>query len=125
KKSIPKNNIKDSSMKEESQDFAQSQKMALTYKEELNIYLSQNKRYPRRALKLRQSGVVQLQVLITPSGEFRRVRVVTPSGFETLDQAATKLLNRLARFKPLPNGYKGTGEFIVPISYELKGTQRL
>lgn len=95
---------------------------SLTYVQELQAFLEKNKSYPKTALRLRHSGVVQLRLVIAPDGTFSHVEILNPSPFETLNGAALQLVSGLKAFKPLPSDFKGDGEFIVPIAYRLKGS---
>lgn len=93
----------------------------LSYAEELKIYLERNKKYPRRALRLKQSGIVLVQLKIKSNGEFGEIELVQPSSFPLLDQAALNLISRLGRFKPLPAGLGSSTNFTIPVAYVLRG----
>ncbi len=100
----------------------ESEGAPLDYVEELRAYLEKNKNYPKSALRLRQSGVVQLRLVISDDGNFDHIEILAPSPFDSLNNAALNLVSDLKRFKPLPEELRGDGEFIVPIAYQLKGS---
>jgi protein TonB len=71
-------------------------------------------RYPRDALRQRESGTVVLLVAISESGEPIGVRVLQSSGFAELDDTARRQVADRYRFK--------TGSarlFRVPIAFQL------
>lgn len=107
----------------ETERFLKSQegkKMMASYVQQLKLYLEQNKRYPRTALRLRQSGTVKIRLKIKTDGEFGEVEVISPSPFKILNNAAVDLLKGLGRFKPLPEKLDNDEEFVIPIAYQLK-----
>jgi TonB family protein len=99
----------------------EGQRLLATYAEQLKLYLEQNKRYPRAAIRLRHSGTVKVRLHITTDGRFADIRVINPSPFPTLNKAAVQLLRELGRFKPLPESFKKQEEFVIPIAYHLTG----
>ncbi len=90
-----------------------------SYAQELKTFIEKNRFYPRRALVMEQTGVVTVRLKINARGEFISVEVVEASDYALLNQAATDLITKLGQFKPLPTVYRGSGEFIVPINYQL------
>lgn len=92
---------------------------AASYASELKNFIAKNRFYPRRALMLEQTGTVKVLLKINPDGSFARIEVVEPSEYDTLNLAAKNLLSGLKSFKPLPQSFQGTGEFIVPINYQM------
>ena len=93
----------------------------LSYTQELKFFLERNKKYPRPARRMRQSGIVKLKVNISQSGQFSNVVILSPAPFSSLNTAAVELFKKLGKFKPLPKDYKGNNEFIIPIAYKLNG----
>ncbi len=96
--------------------------VALSYTQELKVFLEKNKHYPRQAIQLKQTGVVQLQVKIGLNGVFEEVHLTKTSAFPLLDQAAIDLINRLGRFKPLPEKLHSVSHFTIPIAYIIGGS---
>ena len=83
--------------------FQEDEKIISSYAKQLKIYLEKNKNYPRAALRLRQSGVVKVKLQIYKDGRFGDIQVISPSPFDSLNQAAVDLLKHLGSFKPLPS----------------------
>ena len=72
--SSPKNsNESESADTRESALKASQQK--LDYAQQLKLYIEQNKFYPRSARKLKQTGLVRLQVEIDKNGNFRNIQI--------------------------------------------------
>jgi TonB family protein len=71
-------------------------------------WLDENIHYPQRAIELRESGTVRVQVIAEPDGTVRSVRLVGPSGSSSLNRATTGPFGgaRLPAFPPPadPNG---------------------
>jgi TonB family protein len=65
-------------------------------------WLDENIRYPARAIELRESGNVRVQVIAEPDGTVRSVRLVMPSGSPSLNLATTLPFGgaRLPAFPP-------------------------
>jgi len=65
-------------------------------------WLDENIRYPARAIELRESGNVRVQVIAEPDGTVRSVRLVMPSGSPSLNLATTLPFSgaRLPAFPP-------------------------
>lgn len=100
------------------------QKVTLTYTQELKLFLEQYKHYPRQAIRLKQSGVVQIKVKIDSQGKFSDIKLAQASNFPLLDQAALNLLKKLGQFKPLPKSIPADSNFTIPIAY-IMGKGRL
>jgi len=122
KKMLDKKTSKEKTTKTE--DLAQSnlteqiQTEKLEYKDELYHFLKNKNHYPPVAAKLKQSGKVKVKIQINKNGEFRQVLLVEPSKFKTLNQGTLSFLNKVAKFKPLPE-HLNSEIFEVPIVYEL------
>lgn len=89
----------------------------LSYAQELKVFLEQNKRYPRQAIRLGQAGTVLVKVKIGSDGRFNEIQLEKPSSFPILNKAAVGLFRRLGRFKPLPKGIQANSKFTIPIAY--------
>ncbi|MFO7937303.1 MAG: energy transducer TonB [Kiritimatiellia bacterium] len=76
--------------------------------------------YPSGARRRGEEGKVILDVLITPSGQTRSVKIVSSSGHKTLDNAAKKAV-RKARFTPGKHkGKKVESQARLTIIFKLK-----
>jgi protein TonB len=75
---------------------------------------------PVMSKRLRESGVVQLRVLVDVRGQPREITLAKSSGFARLDEQAL-LDMRSARFVPqTENGQAIEWEVIAPMSYEVE-----
>lgn len=92
----------------------------MKYIAELTKFIDKNQYYPRRALRMRQTGKVKVKLVINPDGSFKSINVIEESAYSILNSAAKKLLIELGSFKPLPKGFKASAEFIVPLVYGIK-----
>ena len=99
----------------------QSLKIKNVYVQQLNAYIERNKFYPRAAIKLNQTGEVEIRLEITPQGRFKNVYISKASAHENLNYAALKLIKRLKHFKPLPKSFKASTSFTIPIVYQITG----
>ncbi len=82
--------------------------------------VGRHKRYPRRARRLRQQGVIVLQVKLTAAGSLLEPAVVLKSsGHRMLDDEALRMIRVAAPFDRLPPGYRNA-RFEVPIRFSLK-----
>jgi periplasmic protein TonB len=76
--------------------------------------------YPRASIRLNESGVVVVRVLIGADGLPAEVQVATSSGHPRLDEAAVAGVRR-ARFRPpTENGLPIPGWARIPIPFELE-----
>jgi len=74
---------------------------------------------PLMSKRLRESGVVQLRVVVDVRGQPREITLAKSSGFARLDEQAL-LDMRSARFAPyMENGQPVEWEVIAPMSYEV------
>ena len=87
----------------------------------LKSFVEKNKRYPRLAKRLRQSGMVKIKLNVSADGKFSRIELISPSQFSALNKGTIKFLQELGSFMPLPKGFSGSREFIIPIVYRLAG----
>lgn len=92
----------------------------MKYIAELTKFIDKNQYYPRRALRMRQTGKVKVKLVIDPDGSFKSINVIEESAYSILNSAAENLLLELGSFKPLPKGFKASAEFIVPLVYGIK-----
>lgn len=76
--------------------------------------------YPSRALRLRQEGVVLLHVLVSEDGSQQSVKIVRPSGYDLLDNAALKAVQKW-RFEPTQRNGQAIKSWIeIPIEFKIR-----
>lgn len=75
--------------------------------------------YPRSARRLRESGVVQVKVLISTLGEVKDAQVVKSSGYIRLDKAALEAVNRWRCQAAIRNGQPAEAVAIQPFHFDL------
>lgn len=73
--------------------------------------------YPRKAKRKRQEGVVKVAFIIHSSGKITDIKVVTSSDYLLLDKSAIKAVQRVGKYKPLPEGVNPN--FEIPIRFSL------
>lgn len=106
---------------------AQAKRNEVQGKESLNQYISElrqfienQKYYPRKAARLKQSGSVEIDIEIDQHGHFVKIEIKRPSHYSTLNKAALRLVQEINRFKPLPNEMGEKVVLSVPLKYQLK-----
>lgn len=79
----------------------------------LNRYLAvlrqkvnEQKFYPPRARKLRQTGEVRIAFNVKSNGEVSKIQIITPANFEELNQAALKMIHLMGKAPPFFDGMK-------------------
>ena len=76
--------------------------------------------YPAQALRMRQSGLVMLKLLVDVQGQAIDGAIETSSGSRVLDEAALKFVLKRWRFFPAQqDGQNIQAWVLVPISFEL------
>lgn len=76
--------------------------------------------YPKRALMLKQEGVVILQALIDTNGDINDVKLVTSSGYAILDKSAIDAVWKW-KFEPsVINGTPAVSWVKVPVEFMIK-----
>ncbi len=77
--------------------------------------------YPRRAKKLRHTGIVTIAFTIVADGSILDITVTRRSRHPDLDRAAVKTLERIGRFDPIPKAlHTRSLKVDVPIRYILR-----
>lgn len=74
--------------------------------------------YPRRALKLGQQGTAKVTVTIDESGNLVAASLAAGSGVASLDQAALKGVQSIAKVSAPPPG-SGTNRLTVPVTFRI------
>jgi len=60
------------------------------------------RRYPARARRLRQEGSVQIEFTLMRDGTITGIHLAGSSGYRSLDNSAINALERLKKFRPIP-----------------------
>lgn len=90
------------------------------YKFSVRQAIEANKRYPRKARRLRQQGTAVVTFTILRDGSIQNLRITQSTGVERLDQAALKAIEKINGRFPLPSALnKASWDFNVPIQYSL------
>ncbi len=94
---------------------------AAEYEQLLVAWLEKQKKYPKRAKRLRIEGEGLLRILIDRSGQTQKVTLEQRTGNRLLDKAVLEMAARATPFPPMPeNDLRQTLEFIVPIVFALR-----
>jgi periplasmic protein TonB len=100
---------------------ARARVSASTWRSQIAAILEHNKRYPREARERREQGVAQLAFSIDREGRVLSSRIVTSSGFPTLDEETLALVQRAQPFPTPPPEVSGTEiKFTVPVRYGIR-----
>lgn len=93
----------------------------LAYLAELQRAIGRYQRFPDEARRRRKTGVATVAFVVTAEGRIREVRIHKTSGESSLDDAALKALQRLNRFKPIPEVIgRRSWSMRVPIRFDLR-----
>lgn len=90
-----------------------------SYTADLQRRISQQaaRTYSRKAKRKRQQGVVKVAFVIAANGKINDIKVVTSSGHLLLDKSAIKAVQRVGKYRPLPEGVNPN--FEIPIRFSL------
>ncbi|WP_445141973.1 energy transducer TonB [Campylobacter sp.] len=78
--------------------------------------IKKHQKYPKKATKMRQQGVVEVSFFFKTNGTVTDVKVVKSSGFETLDEAAMEAIKKACKdFPILEKDYL----IKIPMAYKL------
>lgn len=80
--------------------------------------------YPAQAMRRDQEGAVILRVVIGTDGRIEEVRIVEPSPFSLLNQAAVETIRSLSSLPPPPPGFGNQIEVTIPLVYRLERSAR-
>ena len=90
------------------------------YLSKVRFHIEKNKTYPKIAKRLNQSGKVHVTFLILKDGKIKHCKVHKSSNFESLDNAAIEIFDRISSFEPIPEKLdKNSWEITVPIVYQI------
>ncbi|MGQ9861778.1 MAG: energy transducer TonB, partial [Thiobacillaceae bacterium] len=77
--------------------------------------------YPALSRRMREEGVVRLNILVNPDGSVARLEVARSSGYPRLDESAMKTVQSSWRFEPARQAGKPVAAWvIVPIRFTLR-----
>lgn len=65
-----------------------------SFKEQISRSISQNLVYPKSSVKLRQSGIVVIEFMITVPNNIKNLHIINTSGFVELDNAAIRAIEK-------------------------------
>ncbi|WP_020207632.1 TonB family protein [Gilvimarinus chinensis] len=78
-------------------------------------------KYPRRAMKLQQTGSVRMAVVINAEGELIDMQPLLESGYKQLDDAVEKAIEKSAPYPAIPKALRAEHfEFVFPITFMLE-----
>ena len=87
----------------------------------LKSILEKEKRYPERARKRRQEGIVYLWFKIDNNGVLLEYKIKESSGYKILDKEVEKLITRVAPFPKFPSDIETVSMNItIPMSFRIK-----
>lgn len=99
----------------------QKENIKNSYLQSIYKSVSNLKKYPRKARKLRQSGTVKVAFNITADGSITSISISEKSGFRILDNAAENIFTTLKKVAPIPKELKEKSiTIIMPIYYTLE-----
>ncbi|MDO3385360.1 TonB family protein [Gilvimarinus sp. SDUM040013] len=100
---------------------AESLTVLQDYTAQLVLLTHQKIEYPRRAMKLRQTGSVRMGVVINREGEVVDIQPLLESGFKQLDRAVEKAIKSAEPYPALPDAITAERfEFVFPITFMLE-----
>ncbi len=77
-------------------------------------------KYPKKALRMRQEGVVLLHVLISESGERQKIKLHKPSQYSLLNKAAIKAVKKWTFDPNVINGRAIQSWVEIPIEFKIQ-----
>ncbi len=82
--------------------------------------IEHHRRYPLRARRRGDEGEVVVDFTILKDGEITGIQIASTSHFTSLDHAASKALEQLGQFRPIPQQLQRTSwDFRIPIRFAL------
>lgn len=77
--------------------------------------------YPALSKRMREEGVVRLNILVNPDGSVARLEIAKSSGYPRLDESALKTVQSSWKFEPARQAGKPVAAWvIVPIQFTLR-----
>ncbi|NOY71043.1 MAG: energy transducer TonB [Gammaproteobacteria bacterium] len=91
------------------------------YEQLLVAWLEKQKKYPKRAKRMRIEGEGRLRILIDRTGNIQKIMLEQRTGNRLLDKAALEMAERANPFPAMPdNDPRQELEFIVPVVFALR-----
>ncbi len=91
------------------------------YEQLLVAWLEKQKKYPRRAKRMRIEGEGRLRISINRRGQTQQISLEQHTGNRLLDKAALEMAKRANPFPPMPeNDPRQALEFVVPVVFALR-----
>jgi protein TonB len=91
----------------------------MDYKEMVLLRIERAKKYPKDAQGKYQEGMVSLSFVINPDGTIRDLKIIKPSPYKALNDAALQAVRDSVPFpKPPPGIFKGGVEILPNITFE-------
>jgi protein TonB len=76
----------------------------LRYQDSVKQKIQEEKRYPRKALRLRQEGAARVFFILGSSGVMQDIQLLQSSGITDLDNEAVDAVKRASPFRSFPEG---------------------
>ncbi len=95
------------------------EKVLNSYITELRSFIESKKYYPKRALRMKQAGAVEICLDIDENGNFHDIHIKNGSRYSTLNKAALELIKEISKFKPLPRDLGQKVTLNIPLRYAL------
>jgi len=88
-----------------------------------NIYsqIDSQKRYPKRALRLRQEGEVTISFVILADGSVTGFKILQKAEFESLNREIQRVFKKIRAFSKPPSEIETPLEVTVTIKFNIKG----
>ena len=91
-----------------------------SYTKELLLLIQSRHVYPRLAQRMKHSGSILIRLSVFKDGSIREAVIVQNSAYQSLNEAAQKLIDGLVRLKPFPENIKEQEWiFNIPIEYKI------
>lgn len=90
------------------------------YTKELLLLIQSRHVYPRLAQKMKHTGSILVRLRVFKDGSIREAVIVQRSAYQSLNDAAQKLVDSLVKLKPFPENIKEQEWiFNIPIEYKI------
>lgn len=90
------------------------------YFQKIQELIEKNKKYPKIAKRLNQSGEIYLNFTIYKNGQIANIKITKSSNFRRLNKAAIEIMSEIEKFDPIPDELnKDIWNITVPIVYKI------
>lgn len=90
------------------------------YFQKIQELIEENKKYPKIAKRLNQSGEIYLNFTINKNGQITNIKITKSSNFRRLNKAAVEIMSEIEKFDPIPDELnKDIWNITVPIVYKI------